>query len=51
VHQYPVRKITVFEESGDFGPGFPYQTDETRNYLINNTNDTMCMDPTYPVSR
>ena len=45
VHSYPVRRISVFETSGEFGPGFPYQTDESRSYLINNTNDTMCLDP------
>lgn len=45
VHRFPVGRITIFEASGRFGPGFPYQADESREYLINNTNDTMCMDP------
>jgi uncharacterized NAD(P)/FAD-binding protein YdhS len=45
VHGYPVRQITMFESSGEFGPGFPYQPDESPNYLLNNTNDTMCLDP------
>ena len=29
----------MFEGNGEFGPGFPYQRDETAEYLINNTND------------
>lgn len=45
VTRYPVRRITVFESDATFGPGFPYQESETREYLINNTNDTMCLDP------
>ena len=45
VHKYPVAKITLLEKSGLFGPGFPYQPAETDAYLINNTNDTMCLDP------
>jgi uncharacterized NAD(P)/FAD-binding protein YdhS len=45
VHNYPVKRITVFEASGEFGPGFPYQTDESRQYLLNNSNDTMCLTP------
>lgn len=45
VHSYPVRKITVFETHSTFGPGFPYQLSESREYLINNTNDTMCLPP------
>ena len=46
VHGYPVERITVFESSGDFGPGFPYKLDESSEYLLNNTNDTMCLEPT-----
>ena len=46
VHHYPVRKITIFESDEEFGPGFPYQVSESRDYLINNTNDTMCLEPT-----
>jgi uncharacterized NAD(P)/FAD-binding protein YdhS len=45
VRDYPVRSITMFECAGEFGPGFPYRRDETNEYLINNTNDTMCLDP------
>jgi uncharacterized NAD(P)/FAD-binding protein YdhS len=45
VRQYPVRKITIFEQDGVLGPGFPYKSSESREYLINNTNDTMCLDP------
>jgi hypothetical protein len=45
VHNYPVQRITIFESSGIFGPGFPYQADESPEYLLNNTNDTMCLDP------
>jgi hypothetical protein len=45
VDRYPVREITVFERSGRFGPGYPYHPDECRDYLINNTNDTMCLVP------
>ncbi|MCT8972791.1 FAD/NAD(P)-binding protein [Microbaculum marinisediminis] len=43
VDRYPVEKITIFEATGDFGPGYPYRTDESRDYLINNTTDTMCL--------
>jgi len=46
VHRYPLHRITIFESSGDFGPGFPYQADESPEYLLNNTNDTMCLEPT-----
>lgn len=45
VDEYPVRRITVYESDGEFGPGFPYQPTESRHYLINNTNDTMCLEP------
>lgn len=37
--------ITIFEASGDFGPGYAYRTDECADYLINNTADTMCLTP------
>jgi uncharacterized NAD(P)/FAD-binding protein YdhS len=43
VDRYPVREITIFEASGEFGPGYPYQPSECPEYLINNTNDTMCL--------
>ena len=46
VDEYPVREITIFEASGDFGPGYPYRPDESPAYLINNTTDTMCLTPT-----
>ena len=46
VHHYPVKRITILERGDAFGPGFPYAVDETRDYLINNTNDTMCLEPT-----
>ena len=45
VEGYPVRKITLVEASGRFGPGFAYQPGECHDYLINNTNDTMCLSP------
>ncbi len=46
VDGYPVKEITIFETSGVFGPGYPYQEDECCDYLINNTTDTMCLAPT-----
>ena len=45
VDKYPVREITIFEKSGVFGPGLPYRSDECRDYLLNNTNDTLCLTP------
>src|SRR5579859_2747243 len=45
VDGYPVREITIFEKSGRFGPGYPYRPDECRDYLVNNTTDTMCLIP------
>ncbi len=45
VYRYPAKKITIFEASGDFGPGYAYRTDECPDYLINNTTDTMCLTP------
>jgi uncharacterized NAD(P)/FAD-binding protein YdhS len=45
VELYPVSAITVIESQSPFGPGFPYQPTESTEYLINNTNDTMCLDP------
>ncbi len=45
VDSYPVTEITIFEASGDFGPGYAYRTDECPDYLINNTTDTMCLVP------
>lgn len=45
VDRYPVREITIYEASGRFGPGYPYQPDECPDYLINNTTDTMCLVP------
>lgn len=46
VSNYSVTKITIFEASGEFGPGYPYHTDECADYLINNTTDTMGIEPT-----
>lgn len=40
-----VQRITVFEASGDFGPGFPYRRDDSADYLLNNTTDTLCLLP------
>lgn len=45
VDRHPVRRITVFEASGVFGPGYPYRLDDCADYLINNTTDTMCLVP------
>ena len=43
IDRCPVRHITIFEASGEFGPGYAYRPDETPDYLINNTTDTMCL--------
>lgn len=45
VDRYPAKRITIFEASGDFGPGYPYRRGECPDYLINNTTDTMCLVP------
>lgn len=45
VDRYPLKSITVFEESGDFGPGYPYKADDCPDYLLNNTTDTLCLAP------
>lgn len=45
VDQYPVTEITIFEASGIYGPGLPYQAEECKDYLLNNTNDTLCLTP------
>ncbi len=45
VDGYPVRKITVFEASGTFGPGYPYRREDCPDYLVNNTTDDMCLAP------
>ena len=45
VDRCPVRRITVFEASGDFGPGYPYRRDDSPAYLLNNTSDTLCLLP------
>ncbi|MBT6329414.1 MAG: FAD/NAD(P)-binding protein, partial [Kordiimonadaceae bacterium] len=45
VDKYPVNEITIFEKSGEFGPGLPYRADECEDYLLNNTNDTLCLTP------
>lgn len=43
VDRFPVRRITVFEATGEFGPGYPYREDDCPDYLVNNTTDTMCL--------
>lgn len=43
VDRFPVERITVFEASGEFGPGYPYREDDCPDYLVNNTTDTMCL--------
>ena len=45
VDKYPVEEITIFEATGVFGPGYPYKSDECRDYLLNNTTDTLCLTP------
>ena len=45
VDRYPLQKLTIFEATGDFGPGYAYRTTECPDYLINNTTDTMCLTP------
>lgn len=45
IASHPVERVTVFEATGDFGPGYAYRTDESTDYLINNTTDTMCLLP------
>jgi hypothetical protein len=45
VDRCPVQRITVFEASGDFGPGFAYRRDDSADYLLNNTTDTLCLLP------
>ncbi len=43
IDRRPVSHITVFESTGDFGPGYPYREDDSEDYLINNTTDAMCL--------
>ena len=45
VQRFPVTRISVFEASAEFGPGYPYRGDDSGDYLINNTTDTMCLVP------
>ena len=45
VDRCPVKNITIFEASGEFGPGYPYHPDECQDYLINNPTSTMCLTP------
>jgi len=47
VDRFPVSEITIFEKTGEFGPGYAYNTEECRDYLINNTTDTMCLTPSH----
>ena len=41
----PVRRITLFEASGRFGPGLRYQPEACADFLLNNTTDTLCLLP------
>lgn len=45
VDRYPVSEITIFEANGVYGPGLPYKANECKDYLLNNTNDTLCLTP------
>lgn len=45
VDRCPVQTISVFEVSGDFGPGFPHRRDDSADYLLNNTTDSLCLLP------
>ena len=45
VDRCPVQRISVFEASGDFGPGFPYRRDDSAHHLLNNTTDSLCLLP------
>lgn len=45
VDRCPVRRISVFEASADFGPGFAYRRDDSPAYLLNNTTDSLCLLP------
>jgi uncharacterized NAD(P)/FAD-binding protein YdhS len=45
IDRCPVRRITVFEATGDFGPGFAYRRDDSPAYLLNNTTDSLCLLP------
>jgi len=45
VKHYPVKHITIYEQTGDFGPGYAYRQNECQDYLINNTTDSMCLEP------
>lgn len=45
IDRHPVSKITVFETTGDFGPGYAYRTEENAHYLLNNTTDSMGLAP------
>ncbi len=48
VERFPVDRVSVFESSGVFGPGYPYQTHECEDYLLNNTADSMGVFPGRP---
>lgn len=45
IDRCPVQRISLFEASGDFGPGFPYRGDDSPDYLLNNTTDSLCLLP------
>ncbi|MEN9630588.1 MAG: hypothetical protein RJA10_3816, partial [Pseudomonadota bacterium] len=40
-----LRRVTVFDGSGAFGPGYAWREDDCPDYLVNNTTDTMCLLP------
>lgn len=45
IERYPVKEVFVFETSGHFGPGYAYGNGNAPAYLMNNTTDTMCLEP------
>jgi len=50
VRDYPVTKITMYEASGEFGPGYAYREDECPEYFMNNTADTLSLAPDEPMA-
>lgn len=45
IDRYPIKRVTIFEAAGVFGPGYPYRQDDCPDYLINNTSDSLCLVP------
>ena len=45
INGYQVAEVSIFESTGNFGPGYAYQPDECTDYLLNNTTQTMCLGP------